>query len=188
QEKPLASKRQEIPWPKLLRSSLEPTTSSFDEAKRKGYAGQPWQIVRPLASIPPRVDFTADELSLLLSLRDSDLFNRLSQLDGIYNNFLDILSTFNARKSALNDLLPGVVLDGTVLTKPLPEDQALKLLPIIHDVDQLIGYLQERAEADRSDADQALNQLALLLNDRLDLGFSIAAKAAVPDALIPRTP
>ena len=163
-------------------------TSSFDEAKNKGYNGKPWQIVRPLASIPPRIDFSTDQLSLLLSLRDSDLFNRLSQLDGIYNNFLDILSTFNDRKSALNDLLPGVVVEGTVLTMPLPDDQALKMLPIMHDVDQLIGYLQARAEVDHADADEALKRLALLLNERLDLGFSIAAKAAVPDALIPRDP
>jgi transposase len=29
QEKPLAFKRQDLPWPKLLRSSLEPTTAFF---------------------------------------------------------------------------------------------------------------------------------------------------------------
>ena len=81
-----------------------------------------------------------------------------------------------------------VVVEGTVLTMPLPDDQALKMLPIMHDVDQLIGYVQARAEVDHADADEALKRLALLLNERLDLGFSIAAKAAVPDALIPRTP
>ncbi|MGF9757448.1 hypothetical protein AAII07_19835 [Microvirga sp. 0TCS3.31] len=140
-----------------------------------------------MASIPPRIDFSTGELSLLLSLRDSGLFNSLSQLDGIYNNFIDILSTFNDRKNTLNAAMPGVIVDGVVLTKPLSEDEALKLLPITHDVDQLIGDLQARAEVDRRDADRALERLALLLNDRLDLGFSIAAKAAVPDALIPRT-
>jgi hypothetical protein len=161
--------------------------SSFNEAKKAGYNGKPWQIVKPLASIPPRIDFTTEELSLLLSLRDSELFNSLSQLDNIYNNFMDILSTFNARKHTLNDGLPGIVVEGTVLTKPIPEEQALKLLPIMHDIDQLIGYLQERAEVDRAEADKALERLALLLNDRLELGISIEAKAAVPDALIPRT-
>jgi hypothetical protein len=120
-----------------------------------------------------------------MSLKDNELFNNLSQLDGIYNNFIDILTTFNARKNALNDELPGIVVGGVVFLDSLPSTVKMKVDPLMHDVDELIRYIRTRAKVDSADADNAARRLVKRLNehlDLLDLGVAVQEKAALQNA------
>src|SRR5205823_3103766 len=55
-----------------LRGLNQRLEQSFAEAK-----GEPWQTVLPLANYPDKVHFLGDEMAMLLSLGDNDLFNRL---------------------------------------------------------------------------------------------------------------
>jgi hypothetical protein len=158
-------------------------TNSFQDAAKIGYGGRPCQIVKPLASVPPHIDFTPDELSLVMSLKDDELFNRLSQLDGIYNNFIDILTTFNARKAALNEALPGIVVKDTVFSDPLPHTVRVKVDPLMYEVDELIRYLQSRAKVDSADAEKAVRGLVQALNQHLDLRVAVQQKAALHNVL-----
>jgi hypothetical protein len=56
-----------------LRKMLE---DSFQRASEEGFQGRPWHIVVPLANYPDKVQFTAEEMALLLSL-DFNLFNAI---------------------------------------------------------------------------------------------------------------
>lgn len=148
----------------------------FEEARKDGFKGRPWQIVRPLASLPSPVDYTTDELSLLLQLHETDLFNRLSELDAIHNNFIGNFSTFNSLKFSLNDALPGVVSSEKTVDSPISKEQALVLGPKMHDLDLLIGNLRQRAAQDMTDAETALNSPVQVLGKHLALGITAESK------------
>ena len=47
----------------------------FKEAERDNFKGVPWRFVRPLANPPSDIHFSPDEMGMLLSLKDNDLFN-----------------------------------------------------------------------------------------------------------------
>jgi hypothetical protein len=150
---------------------------SFKHAEKEGFKGAAWQILRPLASIPAHVDFSADELSVLMSLKDNDLFNTVVNLDAVHNNFLDSFSTFNARKSNLVDAMPGAVIDSSKVESFFTEEQMMVLGPKMHEVDRLIEELRTRIQLDYSEADHALDALHALLNDKLKLGLALDRKA-----------
>jgi hypothetical protein len=67
---------------------------------------EPWQTYLPIATMPPSIEFTAEEMSLLFSLKNDDLFNDMIVYDQVYRNTLDLFARMNNLKTRLMDELP----------------------------------------------------------------------------------
>ncbi len=88
-------------------------------AEKAGQKTIIWQIVLPFANLPQRVHFSTDEMAMLLSLKDDDLFNDLVSMDELHNSTIDIFSTYTARRLSLTAELPTSSMEGEVGTTPL---------------------------------------------------------------------
>ena len=53
----------------------------IEKAANEGFKGEPWQFVLPPANIPDAVKFSSEEMGMLLSLKNDDVFNKIAAMD-----------------------------------------------------------------------------------------------------------
>ena len=147
----------------------------FEREQEGGSRREPWQIVLPLASNPEHVHFSSDEMAMLLSLKNDDLFNDVIPMDEIHNTTIDLFHTFKERRFALTSQLPAKM-EGMVGETKLTEEQMLFLRPMMVEVNDLITSMRQRCELDARDAWNVLTRLHSGLKDEVGLALEILPK------------
>lgn len=137
---------------------------------------QPWQYVRPLANWPDTVHWTPEEMSLLLSLKEDDLFNSIVSMDVIHNSTLELFKTHREVHADVAAHLPGDVVEGVAQSALSPE-QAKVVKPKVAGLNFLVEGMTSRCEADVADAARVLADLRRVLSERLGLHYKIEDKA-----------
>jgi hypothetical protein len=132
-----------------------------------------WAMVEPIINLPDRVTFTSEEMSLLMALKESDLLNRVINLDLIHNSLIDAMAAYGIQRMALTDRLSAVSIDDTHVETHLSPEQAATLAPKMMALDQLVDHLHGRARLDYDEAAQTLNALHSFLDGKLHLGFKL---------------
>lgn len=84
-------------------------------AAAEGAASRLAPFLRPLANLPERIAFEADEMAFLLHL-DTDTFNGLMNVEAGHNSLVDLLVTYRVQREFHEQLLPGAQsIDGTIV-------------------------------------------------------------------------
>jgi hypothetical protein len=146
---------------------------AFALADREGLTGEPWQFVRPLANPPLNVDFSAEEMAVLLALKEYEIFNTVASLDQMHNSLNDAVRLLNSQRMSLTDRLQNETEAGDVLTGFMTEQQRIRLRPLMIDVNSLILQIRADSIANLEKADKALKLLASTLRARLGLTHKI---------------
>lgn len=73
---------------------------------------EPWQFVMPIVNVPDRVEFSTDEMSMLLSLGNDDVFNDLASLDQVHNSLCSRLIPLSHLIKILNLLSVTMLVGG----------------------------------------------------------------------------
>lgn len=149
---------------------------SFAKLEARGPDAEPWQVVQPIANLPDRVDFLAEEMAMLLSLKDDDLFNSLLSLDVRHNSTVAALATLNLQRQALTDILPAQMV-GNVGNINLTQEQARVVRPKMIEVNTLIEALRAQVAEGRRDSAAVMENLNTLLRNRLSLTYSLTVEA-----------
>lgn len=136
---------------------------------------EPWSLVRPLANPPDDVHFTADEMSLVLSLNNPDLSETLMSIDVIHNGLIDIFETYRVERGETLSLMPAEM-DGIVGRTILTKDQEMLVRPKMVAMNQLIEDLRIRAKRDYEESRDAVEELLATANDKLGLGLKMEFK------------
>jgi hypothetical protein len=152
---------------------------SFDEAKARGLGGPSWQFLRPFANVPPPVDFSPDEMAMLLAQKDDGVFNAVLGADGIHNSYMEILRTYKDERKALMDRLTPQRVQGDMGSGELSPQEMLILQPRIIDVSSLAEQLRTHAATGYSESTKVLDRLHKLLKERLGLPYKIEAAEPV---------
>ena len=153
---------------------------SVQEAAKRGYKGEIWTILRPLANLPDKMFFSADEMSLILSIKDLGLFNSLLSMDVVHNSTIDLFGTVSELGHGLRASLPAYM-SGDVGSIALTEEQQMKFRPRMVELNLLIEAVRERSKKDAVEAFEVLEKLQSVLNARLGFGVQL-------DAPMPTTP
>jgi hypothetical protein len=151
---------------------------SIAHARKQGFKGALWQMVVPLANGPDRVQFSTDEMAMLLSLKDNDLFNDIAGLDAVHNGTIEGFRVYSARRFELTSMLPGAVMEGRVGTTFLTDEQVQHLAPRAVELDHLVEQLLSDCERDEAESWAALRRLEEVLNAKVKLGIRVLPKAA----------
>jgi hypothetical protein len=162
----------------LHRFIEEPFHKPDAKNPRTASPGEPWQLVMPLAHYPERVQFAAEEMAMLLSLKDDALFDAMLSMDAEHNALIDAFWTFGERRGALTALLPKT--HGAAGDTTLTRDHLLALRPKIVEVNALIDDLRTRARMDYQDASQVLARLAATLKSSLGVAYEPYPSTAGP--------
>ena len=117
-----------------------------------------WQSLMPIANGPGRIAFTPEEMALLLSLRDMDLFNRILSLDAVHGSTIDMFELYASRRQALLAMMPADM-RGSIGTIALTEDDFRRVGPLVVEVQDIDAAIRDRAEKDAQEAEKALRGL-----------------------------
>ena len=145
----------------------------YKSALKLGGESEPWNFMIPLANPPEFVFFSADEMAMLLALKDNELFNLVMSLDVIHNSLVEMLKLLNVTRKDLTDRLKVQQIDGTTLSGVFSENEKLALRPKMIEVNALAEQVRMLAKNYYDDSAKALEQLAELLRSKLNLTYSI---------------
>jgi hypothetical protein len=144
----------------------------FEKAAREKLEGNPWQFVVPLGNFADAVQFSPDEMSMLLGLKDMQVFNMVMDMDVRHNAVLDAARLMSAERRALTQQLQADEFEGARLSGVMDPKMQLLLMPKIIEVDSVIAQTSHDAKNGTEDSYAAMNAIQKLLKARL--GVSLA--------------
>jgi hypothetical protein len=144
-----------------------------DEGKEIGH---PWRHLQPLANVPTRIIFSAEEMALVLSLGADELVNDLALRDAKHNATLDLLVAYSEKRTELQEILEPVGEDGlygTIDFSKVSIPNRLRMAGLNSMIESLTAYLP----GDAIKAFVVLRQLAALFKTEFGTRFGVQAKA-----------
>jgi hypothetical protein len=124
--------------------------SSFEEAARRGLKWDPWQIVQPMVPANDPVNFTAEEMALILSI-DDKLFNEIASMDQLHNSTAALFDLYGTMRQKVMERF-GAVMSGNIGVTGLTQSEHDWLAPRATELNGLIAVLQQRAIEDGKEA------------------------------------
>lgn len=158
---------------KHLQMHLTECLGKLEEDECAGW--EPWQVTLPIANHAEKVHFSTDEMAMLLSLKNDDLFNDLASLDVIHNSTVELFRTFSSKREALLEILPANM-NGMVGSIEIPIEQAMYIRPKMVELNALILDMNDRCNQDAEEAWAVLERLNPTLNEKLGLTVSMVPK------------
>jgi hypothetical protein len=145
----------------------------FDNAAKQGLPGEPWQFVLPLAVQAEPVDFSPDEMAMLLGLKNNDVFNMVVSFDAIHNHLVAATGLMGVERRALTQMLNADTVEGTGISGTTDRAAYLALRPKMIEVTSLIEHIRRDARRDTDDSFTAMQRLNDLLKEKLGLTYPL---------------
>jgi hypothetical protein len=145
----------------------------FTIAAERKLRGDPWTFILPFANLPERMHFSPDEMGMLLSLKDSDLFNLVINQDVCHNSLNDIVSKFNECRKELTDQLEHDQVNGDMLSGVATREQYMKVVPRIIEVNDLISGIRAMSKRNADEGRQAILGLQKVFLQKLGLNLQL---------------
>ena len=116
--------------------------------------------VRPLANLPERVVFSADEVAAAGRVGGQAALHHLLILDDRHNASIELLTLYREKKTALQPRMgDGIAFDGAYVGYAWTLEQYQQLQPFLHELDELIVIMHDNAVADEVSAFEALKMV-----------------------------
>lgn len=125
-----------------------------------------------LANMHSPIEFSADEMSMLLSLRNDAIFNRILQLDDIHNSIVPAWELYAALREKVKQLSQTIQFDPELGRSEIEVKKGSPLAIALFEADQMAIELIRRANVDAIEAKQALVELLALF--RSQFGFTVS--------------
>lgn len=135
-------------------------------ATQSGEATISWRYFRSLASLPTNVSFSSDELSLVFSLKNDNLFNSILSMDEVHAADISTMRTYQQKREAIVDMLPGGIMNGPTGTITLNKEQFLKINPYAVQLDMLCIDIEKTLKDHYETTEKALVDLHKTLVDK----------------------
>lgn len=158
----------------LMRMHLDECLGKLETKEHAGM--EPWQVVLPIVNPAETVHFSTDEMALLLSLKDNDLFNDLSSFDVIHNSTIELFRAHASQRAALFEMLHPSSMDGMIGETTLTKEQFMRVRPSMLQINALLNDMHKRCTGDAEQAWDVLQRLVTILNEKLELGVSVLPK------------
>lgn len=138
-------------------------------------------VMFPIANLPDKIVFSSDEMAMLLSLGDDDVFNRVVSLDAIHNSVLPAWERYAMLREKFQQLSSTEHFDKETGAAAVIIEPGSPLEITLFEADQVAVELTSRAQRDTAEAKDAMTALHLLLSQKLGLkvGLSLANTVAV---------
>lgn len=156
----------------------------FEEAAKKRFEGEPWQFLLPLANLPDAINFSSDEMGMLLAQKNNDVFNLVLSMDVIHNSLIAAVSVLSSERRELTQRVKADQAEGNVLSGILNRDQMLTLRPRMIEVNSLIENIRVMAKRDSDESKDALERLQMLLRDKLGLTYTLESNVKQQNAAV----
>lgn len=136
-----------------------------------GEATRPSGYLLALANLPSAIEFSADEMSMLLSIENDDIFNSILSLDSIHNSIMPVWELYAALREKVKMSSQTIQFDPVVGRSEIEVENDSPLAVAIFEADQMAIELARRAYVDATEAKQVLEKLIACF--RAKFGFTI---------------
>lgn len=130
---------------------------------------EPWQVFLPLINLPDSVNFSSDEMGMLLGLKDDNTFNATMELDVLHNSLIDAMKVLNADRRALTTRLQPQTSEGNKLSGTFSEKDWLTIRPAMIEVNSLAEAVRNQATRDNKQSREALEEVLALFRRKLEI-------------------
>lgn len=127
-----------------------------------------------LANLPSAIEFSADEMSMLLSLQIDDIFNRTITLDDIHNSIVPAWELYSVLRNKVQSLSEARQFDPNIGKSEIAVRKDSPLAIAVFEADQMAMELQRRAYLDAKEAKQVLQDLAACFREKFEFTIDIA--------------
>lgn len=130
-----------------------------------------WQAIEPLVGLPSNISFKSAELSMILNLKDDDVFNSIVTIDEALRTIVNLTYMYEKEREVLLSNLEKTVVGfrENVGSSRLTPEQLLALKPKIAIVNSVLSQLQKYSKKIHTDSDKALHSLHSLLKEKIGL-------------------
>ncbi len=119
---------------------------------------------------------------MLLAQKNDDVFNRILSLDVVHNSSVEALKVLNVERRQLTERPKAQKAEGSVLSGTISDDEMLNLRPRMIEVNSLINDLRAGSKKNCEESLDALESLANLLREKLQLTYKLESKYQRPKA------
>lgn len=158
-----------------LKASLDHCEESFREALSVDPEVKPGQAILPIANPPELVSFSADEMGLLLSLRDDKVFNQILPLDTMHNGLLRVWELYATKRGEIGSRLGAHEVEGNKITSIMTKEQFQGVRPLLIELEMLAAHLQAQSKHSADLSRSALHGLNKLLREKVGVEYRVAA-------------
>lgn len=132
-----------------------------------------WMVVVPFTTFPGSVFFTSAELSLLLSLKNNEVFNAILNLDQFHESLIENVKLYAKEREILYSNFKPHHFEDHVGSISLSKQELIEYMPSMITVKTVLSQLQERSKEGRVKMETALVDLHKLLKKELGLEYSL---------------
>lgn len=132
---------------------------------------QPFSVVRPLTSLPNKVEFTAEELSLVASMNDNDVLNRVLECADIFNSLVDGFQVYSDMRMDFQNSTPAEM-EGELGNSSFSAEQMKIIAPKMAMMNDLITTLRNRANRDFQEFSEDLKIIQKCFQRKINLKHS----------------
>ncbi len=135
----------------------------------------PFSFILPLTSMPDKIKFSAEEVSLIFSLKNDNLTNMMLSLAECHNSLSDSFALYGKKRDKFFHQMPAEM-QGNVGTTYMDEEERKKREPQMVVMNNLINQIREMAERYTKTSEKALNLLNKLLDEQKGMKLKIELK------------
>ena len=162
-----------------------------DECKKlvEGEKGEPlaWTFLLPILNMPDEIHLNADEMALLFSTKNDDLFNSVLNIEPIYNSILPVWTEYKGMRERFSAYAEQKIVSTGVSEARFDVSGQGGIM--LFEVNSLAENLIDRAQKDYAEAREILRLLLKHFNStqRLAISFDVGSDPSLP-APIDRNP
>jgi len=136
-------------------AAIQNHIASCDEyAKSKGIRIG-WQSLTAPVNVPAKIRFSPDELSLLFSFDNLELFGMVAQVEAAHVAIVDLQLLYVQRRENLIDRIPAAM-DGRVASVNFTDEDVQRFGPLVAEVDDMGRQMRTVAEDNANEAHRVL--------------------------------
>lgn len=124
-----------------------------------------WNVVIPTVNPSQKINFTTDEMAMIMALRDHSLFNIIINCDKIQNSWVDAMETYRRIRESLFEQLHPDDIYGDIGRSNLTREQYLRHYSKMTALNSIIQHLLDNADRDLKEAQFSLERLSSLLKE-----------------------
>ncbi|WFR95042.1 hypothetical protein [Rhizobium tumorigenes] len=136
-------------------------------------------LLIPMLHPPTQIHFTAGEMAMLLSLKDSEVFNAVFGLDEIHNSTIHTWLLYKQERKIFTDMIAIEGFDSALGAGAVSVRKGSRAEIQHYEVEQIAHTLVSRSATDVERSTKSLNLLAHLLNAELGAAPAFASYASV---------
>ncbi len=151
---------------------------SILRAENQGIEGELWKKIEPLVNVPAPIHFAANEMAVLLSLKNFHVFNDVAQLDNIHNAIVSVIKFYSDFRTSVTDLAlqksVGMDIQGERLRADIPIDETSALVRgKAFELESVARALKPQVERGLADSRSGLEELIKLLKEGLGVEHKV---------------